>query len=57
MMLAFIADRAEITISNILVREKAERDELTGIHNKAYLNNRTRIEVANCIKQECLYHI
>ncbi|MCP4482061.1 MAG: GGDEF domain-containing protein [bacterium] len=51
MMLSFIADRAELTVSNILVREQAERDELTGIYNKAYLNNRTRVEVANCLEQ------
>jgi diguanylate cyclase (GGDEF)-like protein len=50
MMLSFIADRAEITISNILVRELSERDELTGTHNRAYLNNRTRVEVANSLK-------
>lgn len=50
MMLSFIGDRAEMAISNILVRERAERDELTGTHNKAYLNTRTRVEVANSLK-------
>ncbi|MFC1485384.1 GGDEF domain-containing protein, partial [bacterium] len=51
MLLSFIADKAESTISNILVREKAERDDLTGLHNKGYLDRRVKEEVASSLKE------
>ncbi|MCP4481847.1 MAG: diguanylate cyclase [bacterium] len=49
-LLSMIADRLELTISNLLTREKAERDPLTNLYNKDYFLRRTNEEIASSLK-------
>ncbi|MCP4481967.1 MAG: diguanylate cyclase [bacterium] len=49
-VMSLIADRSESNIRNILSLEKAEKDSLTRLHNKDYLNRRIKEEVVNSLK-------
>ncbi|MCP4482882.1 MAG: diguanylate cyclase [bacterium] len=49
-MLLFISDRVQITLSNILIKQQVDRDELTGLYTRGFLKRRLEEETRNSME-------